>query len=93
LITIALDYVLNYLVEFDRVDELAEISDIDIDGDDVGFSSGEVFLGTRSLVYLSDPAIDEGGFVTMTAFATDQDQARFRNHVQLLPGLREGLNL
>jgi len=93
LMTVALDYVLNYLVEFDRVEEAAAITDIDIDGEHVEFSSNDMFVRTRSLVYLPDSAIDEGGFVTMVAFAMDNDEARFRVRVRLLQGLREGLRL
>lgn len=93
LMTVALDYVLNYFVEFDRVGEAAAITEIDIDGEDVEFSSTDMFVRTRQLVYLPDSAIDEAGFVTRFAFTMDNEEVRFRTRVRLLPGLRDGLRL
>lgn len=85
LMTVALDYVLNYLVEFDRIEEAGAVTDIDIDGEEVEFSGNDMFVRTRSLVYLPDSAIDEGGFVTMVAFAMDNDEARHPPRVRCAP--------
>ncbi|HWH25017.1 MAG TPA: hypothetical protein VNT53_00020 [Pseudolysinimonas sp.] len=89
----ALDYGLNHLVEFDHVEEITGIDDIDIDGNRVAFTGADVLLRTRSLVYLPDAAINEGGVVTMTSFAFEHGEMRTRVEVELLPGLREGLQL